>query len=45
MILFCYMIYQDLVTKGSSDFLSGSCLRQITILPSFMAIDIVVLDF
>ena len=34
MALDCHVIYQDHVTKRSSNFMSGSCLRYVTILPS-----------
>ena len=44
MCLVCHVIKQDHVTKGLSNFTGGSLLRWGTILPSPVAIGIVLLD-
>ena len=43
MVLDCHVVLQDHVTKRSSNFIDGSHLRQVTILPSLVSISTVVL--
>ena len=43
MILDCHVILQDHVTKRSSNFIDGSRLRQVTILPGLVSLSTVVL--
>ena len=44
MILVYYVISQEHMIKGSCDFIDRSPSRQVTILPSFAAIDTVVVE-
>ena len=44
MVSVCHATYQELMTKESSNFISGSCLRKVIVLPSLVVIDIVVLE-
>ena len=44
MVLVCQKIYQDHIIKGSSDVIGRSPSRYVTILPSLVAIGIVVME-
>ena len=44
MVLICHMILQDQLTKGSCDFMGRRLFWLVAVLPSLVAIDIVVVE-